>query len=40
MTKCEDANSFKRGCKKKSDVCKWTPKSSNGSENSCKSYTC
>ncbi|CAD8172459.1 unnamed protein product [Paramecium octaurelia] len=40
MTKCEDANSFEKGCKKKSDICKWTPKPSNGGASSCKPYTC
>lgn len=40
MTACEDANSFEAGCKKKSSVCKWTPKPSNGGSSSCKAYTC
>ncbi|CAK80939.1 unnamed protein product (macronuclear) [Paramecium tetraurelia] len=40
MTKCEDANSFEKGCKKKSEICKWTPKPSNGGSSSCKPYTC
>ncbi|CAD8086139.1 unnamed protein product [Paramecium sonneborni] len=40
MTKCEDANTFEKGCKKKSDICKWTPKPSNGGSSFCKPYTC
>lgn len=36
MTKCEDASSFEVACRKKSNICKWTPKPSNGGSSSCK----